>query len=191
MTCAEFDRRLDDAGIAALDREALDHATQCARCAAALAAAREIEGALAAFSAAAPAGFTERVMKRVSGSTRRARVWSVPFELDWWVRAAADPAAALAVAVTGLLVWRGDAALKLASALVSEGFAGMVAWLGRWPSIPAPSARMMTQFSNPLVVTALALAVAPAMIWASWRLFTWAERACTPARPRLGARAAR
>jgi len=179
MTCAEFDLRLDG-GLAALDPAALEHARGCARCTAALAAEREIEAGLAAFTLRAPAGFTDRVMAGVARAPRRAVAWAPRPALEWWVRAAADPAVALAFALAGLVLWRGEGILQVALALLQGGLAAGAALVASWPAFSLPAVRIPGAQSTPLIGVAFALALAPAMLWASWRLFGWAERACAP-----------
>ena len=184
MTCAEFDRWLDEGAVAAPEREALEHLRTCARCAAALRAARELDVALADFAAPAPAGFTERVMRRVVDAPRRVVAWAPAAEMAWWVRVAADPAVALALVVGGLVAWRGAALPGVAMSLVESALAKLP---GAPPALPggADWRALIAPLSSPSVVLALSIAVAPGMLWASWRLYAWLERSFTPARGRM------
>jgi len=169
MNCEAFARWLDDDCPAAEDAAARAHALVCARCAAALDAAEEIGERLARFSTPAPDAFTDRVMARVA-AVEEARVTTAPLTspLDWWVRAAFDPAAALALLLAGLMAWRGEVLWRLA-APVTLGVLDQASRIGlpRFPLLERPG-----------VPLALALAAAPFLLWASWRLFVLAERAC-------------
>ncbi|MBI1799297.1 MAG: hypothetical protein HYR73_06385, partial [Candidatus Eisenbacteria bacterium] len=102
MTCAEFDRWLNEGCPGAGHAPALAHARECARCAGAWAGALEIDRRLTSFTPATPAGFAARVMTRVGAAPRRAAPWSPPDPMDWWVRAAADPATVLALALAAV-----------------------------------------------------------------------------------------
>jgi hypothetical protein len=100
VTCAAFDRWLDEGLPEPAAAGARDHAARCARCAAELAAAEAIETGLMRATFTAPAHLTDAVMARVA-TLEAARVapappsrWSDAF--PWWVRAAGDPAAAFA-----------------------------------------------------------------------------------------------
>jgi hypothetical protein len=55
----------------------------------------------------APVGFTDRLMARLP--ERRALPALVGGETPWWLRAATDPAAVLALALLGLVSWLGGA----------------------------------------------------------------------------------
>jgi hypothetical protein len=187
MKCAEFDLWLDQGSPAAGQVPALAHARGCARCAAALESARALDVALAEYSIAAPPQFTARVMERVRRTPRpvtpaRARGYdaSAP-AMEWWVRAAADPATALALVAAGLLAWRSDAVQHAALALAQGLLANLHLGLDRLPSVPAPALpRLAFPFGDPNVTLALLLACAPATLWISWCLFAWTERACVP-----------
>jgi len=176
MSCEQVDRWLDqdrpDSGAA----DCRTHAAACPRCAAALAAALEIEALLAADLAGAPAAITERVMARV-GVARRAEWKLDPPAFDWWVRAAAEPGVALAFAVAALLIWRGDLLLALASQGMGWLAAGLASAAAAVPATLAPATR-----------AALWLTLLIASPWASWLLFRWSE---TLARPHAAGRRAR
>ncbi len=194
MNCERFERWLDDGApegtggdlaVVTAAEEFRDHAATCARCAAALAAARELESLLAAplRSRAAPAGFTARVMERVEWMERLAphvgygaelRQPPVAESMPWWVRAAAEPAAALAFALAALLLWKRDAMLAAAGSMLAQAsgsFAATATAAGRtagWLQIPAV-------FMRPEILLGVAFAIAPALVWASWRLWRWGE----------------
>lgn len=183
MTCEDFERWLDDGMPEAGTALAQDHAAHCARCAPALAAALEVEQFLATPPAPAPAGFADRVMARVEASAAvRASLMAPPSSpaFAWWVRAAAEPAVALALGLAGLLVWKRDAfvaafsgLLVIAGQLVSEAsaIAPAMMWTPRIPTL------------SPLVSLGLAMVAAPALALGSLALYRWTERlAARPAR---------
>jgi hypothetical protein len=131
MTCDDFRRWLDGGGVSGPGP--LAHAARCRRCEALLRAARAVHEGLAAASgseAPAPAGFADRVMARVAAADaarRRAAPALVRDPIAWWVRAAAEPATALALLAAGLLAWNWDAlwrAARDATALRVETAAG-------------------------------------------------------------------
>jgi hypothetical protein len=117
--CAQFDAWLDEGRDAAQATAAAAHAATCPRCAAAF----ELESLLGAPPAVeAGAAFTENVLYRVRDAERAhaaARLVRVEPDAAWWLRAPAEPSAALALVVAALLAWRGDGvwafALRLAA----------------------------------------------------------------------------
>ncbi len=175
MNCERFDRWLDD-GRPAADDAAARHARGCDRCAAALGAALELEASLAS-TAAAPAGFTDRVMARVARTPQAAPAALRPRHavaplvapaMPWWVRAATQPPALMAVVLAALLAgWSGalfDAARAgaslLAGALARDAFAG----------------GGFVLFDDPRLATAVAVALAPSLVWTSVQLYAWGRR---------------
>src|SRR5262249_31212062 len=150
----------------------------CARCAAELEAQREIEALLATPHVPAPAGFTDRVMERVAGIDARVRALpALAPGLPWWVRAAADPAAVLAFALAALVAWKGTMLLALLETLGARWGAaatgGIQSLVARVPVAP------LAGLGAP-VVLGLELALAPAVAWASWRLWKWFEELPKP-----------
>jgi hypothetical protein len=148
----------------------------------------EIERALMAPPPAAPAAFTDRVMARIA-QERRAQVfvhadgWYRPPALSWWIRAAADPAIALALVLAALVLWRAQTLGALVQALV--------AWLASSISaVAAPLGLAALAHAMPHGVAALAvtLALLPAVAWGSWRLCLWFERTSLPAARTLPSR---
>ena len=193
MTCEQFERWLDDGapdGGAAADCRA--HAATCPACAAAAAAARELETRFAAARDAsvhrAPAGFTERVMERVADVARTSQAigaWHVPAAaiLPWWVRAAAEPATALAFAVAALLLWKRDAMLVAATSLLAQAGGPLAATVTAADRAVGSGWRIPAALQRPEVLLGAAFAVAPALFWLSWRLWRWGEdRAAISAR---------
>ena len=148
----------------------------------------EIERALMAPPPAAPAAFTDRVMARLAQERRtqafvHADGWYRPPALSWWVRAAADPAIALALVLAALVLWRAptlDAVIQ-----------AMAAWLASAMSAAAaPPGLAALERAMPHGVAALAvtLAMLPAVAWGSWRLCLWFERTSLPAARTLPSR---
>ncbi len=186
MTCAEYERWLDD-GMPEGDvsSAARAHAAACAACAAAFAAAQEIDLLLAAPPAPAPERLTDSVMARVQAieavRAEQSRAAIVPgtfvfgSEQAWWVRAAAQPAAALALMLAALVLWQRDTLETYARALISNASGTLaVAFtnglgLETMPGLPEA-------FAKPEVMLGLAIAISPVLAWASAALWSWAER---------------
>ena len=94
------------------------------------------------------------------------------------MRAAADPAVALSLALAGLLLWRADA--------IVPAFESVVAWLLAAPRSVAPPLHLGAiehLIPHGVVAMAVSLALLPAVLWGSWRFGLWLERNCMP-RPR-------
>jgi hypothetical protein len=183
--CAAFERWLDEGLATAGAAGARTHAAACARCAALL----ELEEALLEPAhVLAPADFSDAVMRRVHAEPVRGRSlvptgWATPL----WVQAMLDPL----VALTGtaiLLTWFGrDALLGLGGSLASRWGAAQwpaIAWPTlAWPAFHLPgtaglrgvSQVLASVAADPVVLTALLMAIAPAVLLASWQLFRWTE----------------
>jgi hypothetical protein len=149
--------------------EARAHAAACARCAPVLAAAIEIDALLAAPSTlTAPAGFTDRLMARIAEvSAVRARAPLVaPPAFPWWIRAATQPAAALALAMAALVAWRGDA-LVAAAIRLARGMAG---------GPPIEIAPVAAPLDRPEVLFGLVLGFLPVLAGSAWLLYRGCER---------------
>jgi hypothetical protein len=173
MDCGYFERWLDDGMPQTASAEAGAHAASCARCAAALADARALDAALARYAATVPAGFTERVMERVAHArAARTPAWIEPDALPWWVRAAAEPAAALSLALAALVLWNYATLARFAAAafqgLASPAVAGFVRQVAE-PRLTLD----LTMFSNPFVFAGLILAGLPFAWWAGLAVYHW------------------
>ena len=118
MTCAEFDRWLDEGMGEDVHAAALAHARACARCSAMLEAARGVEAALLARQAPlrAPERLASSVMARVraleAADTRELVKESTP---RWWVALLTDPIASvsLTIALLALAMMIGSPAWTL------------------------------------------------------------------------------
>ncbi len=176
MNCDSFATWLD-AGMPAVDAAAAHaHAAVCARCAAALEAEHALDVLLAAPPAEAPAAFTEAVMARVQHVPQAMAELPAAPVLPWWVRMAAEPAAAGALALAALLTWRPGALApaRLLAARASE-------WLG----------------AHPLALPSLGIAATPTSAWtiafaglvcaglAAWALFLLGETLAAGVAPTL------
>jgi hypothetical protein len=175
--CEAFERWLDEGRPGESAAEARAHATRCERCAVALAAELELEAALAMPPEhAAPAGFTGGVLTRIAAA-RRARplaAWVIP-PLDWWLRAAADPPAALALALAGLVLWYRAPLWSAAGAAGAwlAGLAGSVAGVSAAAGLDLALPSLGGRFTAPAAIVAFA----PVVLFASWWLYRWADRA--------------
>ncbi len=168
MNCESVERWLNEARPTAGEAGACAHAAGCRACARALEAALELEVVLAAGLAPAPPGLTAGVMARVERAQRRDLAsLPAPPAFDWWVRAAAEPAAALALVLAALLLWRGPA-LTAPTAQAVAGLAGLLASALSW-ALSALGAGLEPARA------ALSLVALMALPWASWLLFRWSE----------------
>ncbi|NOT34286.1 MAG: hypothetical protein HOP12_08975 [Candidatus Eisenbacteria bacterium] len=131
MNCEGFERELDSLGAAALSTAARDHALACTHCAPRLRATFELEALLDDGPAAgAPHRFTDQVMARVVlERDDRAVALGAALATEWsdarplWVRVCAEPAVALSVVLTGVLVWAWPLGWRVASR-AAESLAG-------------------------------------------------------------------
>jgi hypothetical protein len=152
------------------------HVSSCGRCARALEAALALERALAE-PMVAPPGFTDAVMARIaSGSPALAGTTDMP----WWLRAAAQPATALALMLAAVVMagrgmiasWALAGQVALAEAL-ARGVPGSL--LGPLGGLALPT------FQDPAVRFGLALGLVPLVTLASLALHGWTVRSLTPA----------
>lgn len=176
MNCHDVDRWLDE-GSADAERTAMMlHVRICARCAAAAAAEEELEMALAAPPAAAPSGFTDRVMTRVAG-VRQVRIPILEVlpllrAFPWWVRLALEPAALLAALLAAVMVWEGDTLFRLATA----GALQLAAWLAVATAVPAPAGAtgpLATLLLQPTILTSMVIGAVPLAWMTAQVLFGW------------------
>lgn len=172
--CEAFDHWLD--GARSDTGPAAAHAAACSRCAGALSAARAVDEALALPAAgAAPGGFTDAVMRRV----RAAQALSRPPRPVEWRRVVGDPVvvAAAAIFASAALAWRLQALGGVAADLSTR----LAAWSGAALSLPAVLATVPTwgawrALSAPIAQLGLGIALSPAVLWASWRIFRRLEQ---------------
>ena len=134
---------------------------------------------------AAPAGLADHVMARIErarGAPAQAFGIVTAEPLPWWVRVAAEPAAALALMLAGLLLWQRD----LASTLSAGALAGASRWLAGAASgveVSLAAARLPVfphVWTEPAVMLGLAVALAPALAWAGLGLYRWSEALAQP-----------
>jgi hypothetical protein len=175
VSCAAFERWLDDGMPGAEAEASRAHAAACPRCAAALAAAEALDAGLARAAFSAPTGLTDEVMARIAALEAHRGAPAAPGgfrdAFPWWVRPALDPAVVGAFLLCGLL------ALKW-NALAAAGVA-TAAWLARasaeaTPALPAWTPSLGMQI-------ALAVILVPASMWFARAAFhaseKWVERA--------------
>lgn len=131
MNCDEFGRWLDQ-GFPAVAGTARDHASLCVHCARALAATESLERMLAAPPARTAPDFTDAVMARIAAPVEPAAApFALPalpaFSMPWWLRAAAEPAAALALLLSGVVVWLGERAFGVADVVATAAGGATIA----------------------------------------------------------------
>jgi len=153
--------------------EARAHAASCPRCAAALATARALDAALARYAATAPAGFTARVMESVAlARSPRPIPWIETDMLPWWVRAAADPATALSLALAALVMWNYEALARFTAAAFQALASPAVASFIRQAAAPRLTLDL-SLLANPFVFGGLVLAGLPFAWWAGIAVYHW------------------
>jgi hypothetical protein len=171
MDCERFERWLDEGREEEAGAEG--HAASCARCGAALAAARVLDAALEQSTVVAPAGFAERVMERVARArVARRLTWIEPELLPWWVRAAAEPATALSLALAALVLWQYPLLARLATAAFQALASPAVGTLMLQWSAPRLTLDL-SAFSDPFVFAGLVLAGLPLAWWAGLAVYHW------------------
>jgi hypothetical protein len=173
MDCEYFERWLDEGPGETPGAEGHAHAASCARCGAALAAARALDAALERSAIAAPADFAERVMERVARA-RQARLlaWIEPEVLPWWVRAAAEPTTALSLALAALVSWQYPVLARFTVAAFQALASPAVATFMQ--QLAAPRFTLdLAAFSDPFVFTGLVLAGLPFAWWAGLAVYHW------------------
>ena len=173
MDCERFERWLNDGLGETAGAEGHAHAASCARCGAALAVARALEAALERPAIVAPEDFAGRVMERVARARMARRLtWIEPEVLPWWVRAAAEPATALSLALGALVLWQYPALARFTvAAFQALASPAMAAFMRQWA---APRFTLdLSAFSDPFVFTGLVLAGLPFAWWAGLAVYHW------------------
>ena len=182
-TCAELERWLDDGRPAGSSAAADAHLAACRRCSAALAAARSFEEALALPPVTtAPAGFTDAVMHRVVSAAPEPRL-PQRVASSWWLFAVADPMLVTLSALAVLLAWGSPTLWPLAAEL-GQRLAAWCEQTGFWQAAAAMTIEIplaLRSATESVVVLGLAVGATPVLLWASWQLARWSERAVTRA----------
>jgi hypothetical protein len=179
MDCGTFERWLDQ-GMPAEDAAAARrHAADCRRCAVSLAEYDAIEALLAAPAAHAPAGFSERVMARISTGPLPVPVAPVAGTVAWWLRAAMDPAAVLALALAALLTWRWDSLWALASA-ASGAIAGWPVGGPGGSGLPEAVGNVLRMLARPEVALGIDIGVACVLLLATPGIYRATLRRASP-----------
>lgn len=168
MTCANFERWLDDGRP---DRDAprmLAHAATCGLCEGALQAASEVEAALSfvptdVMPAATSAGFNDSVMRKVHAV---ALLQEAEKASSWWARALTEPSFVVSIALATGAVWQ----YRALSALALAFSARVVLWIDGLLG-PRNSSPGWEAVANPVAMLGLALAITPPILWISWRFF--------------------
>lgn len=165
------------------------HARGCPGCDQAIAAAVALEELLAGAGAAlpsAPAGFTEVVMARIDAEPKRARAEAAPVAAPpWWLVLAAEPAAAVALAVVPTVLAIAFFVPSVRDALVSwvrlattssvsttlSGISAFSADTTGFLNAMSPAARML-----------LAVGLVPVLLWGWFAAPTWLASSLSPRR---------
>ena len=181
-SCEDFERWLDDGRPDDGKGAAEVHAASCGRCREALAAARSIEEALALPTATlAPAGFTDDVMRRVVAAEAESVAGQVGVRgvgnLVLWLGLVAEPWVAVPCLLVALMAWRGSALLAIAGKITSPLALWADAAARALPTLTIALPAALRALSTPGAMLGLGMAVAPVILWASWQLARWSERA--------------
>src|SRR5262249_30450096 len=147
------------------------HASSCTRCAQRLASEEAIDRLLAEPGLAAPAGFVGRLMARLPARPM-APAALIGAATPWWLRAATDPAAVLALALAGLGAWLGGVLWQAAP--------GSGRWLTDLLTRGAQAAGWQAAidlFRGREMVLGLELALACLLLLAVPPVVRWTERA--------------
>ena len=108
-----------------------------------------------------------------------------PEALPWWVRALADPAAALATTLAAVVLWQYPLLARLATSawdlLSGPAVTGFLRQSGAPAGLPG-----LAVLTDPYVLAGLALAGLPVAWWAGLAVYRWSGGAATP-EPRLTA----
>jgi hypothetical protein len=173
MDCERFEHGLDEGWEETAGAEGHAHAASCARCGAALAAARALDAALERSAIVAPADFAGRVMERVARARMARRLaWIEPEVLPWWVRAAAEPVTALSLALGALVLWQYPLLARFAAAAFQGLASPAVAMFMH--QLAAPRLTLdLSLFSDPFVFAGLVLAGLPFAWWAGLGVYHW------------------
>jgi len=181
-SCRAFEAWLDQ-GMPEPADDARAHGATCGRCARALDAAFVLERVLGEETVRAPRGFTDAVMARIALPSPAAGVAFAPSDLAWWLRAAAQPATALALVLAAVVV----AGRETITAWAVAGQIALAQSLAH--GIPASLREPIGAglgFDDPWIRFGVALGLAPVVVIASLALHAWTSRSlATPAlRPR-------
>ena len=175
MTCAEFDRWLDEGMHEADGAAARTHASACARCAATLQAALAIETAFSEASVAAravparaPEGFASSVMARVRElEAARGLQIAEASPQRWWIRLLSDPVATVSITVSllalGLLLWNPAWVLRFGGWLGAH----CLSWVASAGTVPVNSTLWLAVFAT----------ATPFTVWLVWQIGRALERA--------------
>ena len=179
MKSDHLETLLDAFGTAGLSQAHRAHARSCARCGAAIKAAEAIEAALAEPPPSAPMALVDQVMERVllveraklraqeSLRTRPNGGWR-----RWAAAIAAEPAAAVVIALAPVVLLVGIVWPETASALVVTVRDALAAWVGS----AAPGAMLAKSGLEPLTASArllLDFTLIPAIVALGFFAFPW------------------
>jgi len=171
MNCTHFtdwlDRGRPDSGAG----RARDHAAGCSACREALNDAIAVDRLFDVPPIPVTAAFTDRVMARVEAEPRHRPAVAPVLQPEpvWWLEAAAEPAAALALLAAGLLVWKWS--------VVVDGVGRGIDALSVALSSPAAVfAKPFTGLGGMTAETTLLSISGALLAWGSYRLFLSVER---------------
>lgn len=192
--CDGVERWLNE-GMPARDRAAARaHARGCPGCDQAIAAAVALEELLAgAALPSASAGFTDAVMARIDAEPKAARAEAAPVAAPpWWLVLAAEPAAAVALAVVPTVLAIAFLVPSLRDALVSSvrlaTTSSVSATLSGLSNLSGDTTGFLNAMS-PAARMLLAVGLVPLLLWGWFAAPTWlaaslSSRRASPPRSR-------
>ena len=169
MDCTCVERWLDEGmpEVTEAWNETEIHLRSCARCSAAVEAARSLESWLATPPEHPPSGFVDRVFRQVRKEQRdhpAARPLPVR-TIPWWIRVAANPAAAVAVTLAAVVCG------VLADALFPRSLDAVVRSVG--DVVATSFGRLGPVWTNPVIGRSVALGMLPIVVLGSIALYEW------------------
>lgn len=168
------------------------HARRCPACDHAIAAAVTLEAMLAGAGAglpAAPAGFTDAVMARIDAEPETARAEAAPVAAPpWWLVLAAEPAAAVALAVVpavlGIALYLPSVRDAIVSSAKLATTSSVSTALGGISAVSADASGLLNAMS-PAARMLLAVGLVPLLLWGGFAASTWLASALSPRRASL------
>ena len=169
MDCTSVERWLNEGmpEVTEAPNETEIHLRSCARCSAAVEAARFLESWLATPPEHPPSGFVDRVFRQVRKEQRDqpvARLLQVR-PIPWWIRVAANPAAAVAVTLAAVVLG------VLADALFPRSFDVVVRSVAEVAG--TSFARLSPVWTNPVIMRGVSLGMLPIVALGSIALYEW------------------
>lgn len=175
MNCGALERWLDDGMPRSGDPAARAHAGTCPLCGPRLKAAEQVEALLRKPAPGAPAGFADRVLRRIAAEPDPHRLPARPApparRLPWWSWIGADPALPAALAVGSVLL----GLVQVGSVLAKQVFHLSL------PAVPVGAIETVLR-APPLRLAAAVLALLTSVLLLSYALYQSVQGVVRPSR---------